>query len=311
MNTELLSYQNNDEIASIMNKKFASKFKSEENSAFYQNDSLSNIIRDISDENTYEYKLNRLVYLFPSIPKEKIERIFINNKDVSLKEGIELLKEMLISQNSKQEINDNNNNNIHLSKRRNKRNYNSLLSQTQMQKQTQFPLINNINNYMAQKNIDNNIKINKIEKENSRKNIFENNNKEKVKEKEDERKKLELKTVDLIAEELLNSKDQEDLKKYLFNQLVLLEEKKEKDRKNGRILKGIDILEKDRFSLEKCLSTNIRLINKKTTEVHRLDCKINELNEEINKVRGRILYQESIGRNIYLSMQKFKKLEIN
>ena len=307
MNAELLSYHNNDEITSIMKQKFASKFKYEANSTLGTNEPLLNIINNAPEEYLFEDKLNKMAFIFPSITKEKIEHILNNNKDISFEEGAEILKEKLISQNRKQEINDNNRN-ILLSKRRNKRNYNSLLIQTQAQRQIKLPLINSMNNNINIINNNNN-KINNIKiEDNSRINIVEKNNKEKV--NEEERKKLELKTVDIITEELLNSKDQEDLKKYLFNQLILLEEKKEKDMKIRDIMKGIDILEKDRFTLQKCLNTIIRPINKRNCENNRLDHKIKELNEEINKVYGRILYQESLG-NIYLSMQKFNILDIN
>ena len=310
MSTTLLSYQNNDEIISIMNKKFASKFKSETDSAFYSNEPEFNKINNTLDENSYEYKFNKMTLLFPSIPKEKIEQILNDNEEITLEEGIEILKQMIITENKKNQINNNkgpnnmnSNINVHLTKKRIKRNYISLLTQTQAKMQTHFPLINNINT------INNNVNAinNKIEV-NSRADIFFDKNKEKV--KEEERKKLELKTVDKVTEEILESKNQDDLKKYLFNQLVLLEEKKEKERNIQEIKNKIYNLEKDRPSLEKCLHTIIRPVNKNNSQINKSDNKIKELKDEIHKVTENIKYYECLG-NLLLNMIKMKKLDLN
>ena len=310
MSTALLSYQNNDEIISIMNKKFASKFKSETDSAFYSNEPEFNKINNTLDENSYEYKFNKMTLLFPSIPKERIEQILNDNEEITLEEGIEILKQMIITENKKNQINNNKgpNNmnsiiNVHLTKKRIKRNYISLLTQTQAKMQTHFPLINNINT------INNNVNAinNKIEV-NSRADIFFDKNKEKV--KEEERKKLELKTVDKATEEILESKNQDDLKKYLFNQLVLLEDKKDKERKIQEIKNEINNLEKDFPSLKKCLLTIIRPVNKNNSKINKLDNKIKELKDEIDKVTERIKYYECVG-NFLLNMQKMQILDLN
>ena len=317
MNNTLLSYQNNDEM--ILNKKFASRFKSEENSAFYSNEPVFNKIINTPDENSYQYKLNKMTFFFPSIPKEKIEQILNDNKRISLQEGIEMVKQMIITENKKNEMNNNkelnninNISNINLSKKRIKRNYISSLIQSK--RQTQSALINNMNtisnmnttNNMYTINNTNNIN-NKIEV-NSRTDIFSDESKEKV--KEEERKKLELKTVDKITEEILESKNQEDLKQYLFNQLVLLDDKKDKERKIQEMMEKIDNLEKDHTSLTKCLHTIIRPVNKNTSKINKLDNKIKELNDDIVKVTQNIKYLEYIG-NIFLNMQKLKILDLN
>ena len=319
MNNTLLSYQNNDEMISIMNKKFASRFKSEENSAFYSDEPVFNKINNTPDENSYEYKLNKMTFFFPSIPKEKIEQILNDNKEISLQEGIEMIKQMIITENKRNETNNNrelnNNNNIsniNLSKKRIKRNYISSLIQSK--RQTQSALINNMNtinnrntiNNMHAINNTNNIN-NKIEV-NSRTDIFSDESKEKV--KEEERKKLELKTVDKVTEEILESKNQEDLKQYLFNQLVLLDDKKDKDKKIQELIERIDNLEKDRTSLAKCLHTIIRPVNKNTCKINKLDNKIKELNDDIVKVSGNIKYLEYMG-NLFLNMIKLKKMDLN
>ena len=316
MNNTLLSYQNNDEMISIMNKKFASRFKSEEDSAFYSNEPVFNEINNKPDENSYEYKLNKMTFFFPSIPKEKIEQILNDNKEISLQEGIEMIKQMIITENKRNETNNNrelnNINNINYSKKRIKRNYISSLIQSK--KQTQSPLINNlntINNMNTINNINtlnNTNNINNKTEANSRTHIFSDESKEKV--KEEERKKFELKTVDKITEEILESKNQEDLKQYLFNQLVLLDDKKDKERKIQEIIEKIDNLEKDRTSLAKCLHTIIRPVNKNTCQINKLDNKIKELNDDIVKVSGNIKYLEYMG-NLFLNMIEFKKMDLN
>ena len=316
MNNTLLSYQNNDEMISIMNKKFASRFKSEEDSAFYSNEPVFNEMNKTPDENSYEYKLNKMTFFFPSIPKEKIEQILNDNKGISLQEGIEMVKQMIIAENKKNETNNNtelnninNISNIHLNKKRIKRNYISSLIQSK--KQTQSPLINNMNNINNMNTINNMNAINNINNKievNSRTDIFSDESKEKV--KEEERKKLELKTVDKITEEILESKNQEDLKQYLFNQLVLLDDKKDKDKKIQEVIEKIDNLEKDRTSLAKCLHTIIRPVNKNTSKINKLDNKIKELNDDIVKVSGNIKYLEYMG-NLFLNMIKLKKMDLN
>jgi hypothetical protein len=293
-----------------MNKKFASKFKSEADSALYSNEPEFYKINNVPDENSYEYKFNKMTLLFPSIPKEKIEQILNDHEEISLEQGIEILKQMIINENKKNEINNNaklnNNNNIiniHLTRKRYKRNYISLLTQTQANMQPHFPLNNNMNT------INNNINaINNGTETNSRTDIFFDKNKEKV--KEEERKKLELKTVDKATEEILESKNQDDLKKYLFNQLVLLEDKKDKERKIQKMMKEINNLEKDYPSLKKCLLTIIRPVNKNNSKINKLDNKIKELKDEIDKVTERIKYYECVG-NFLLNMQKMQILDLN
>ena len=301
MNTTFLSYQDNDEISSIMNKKFASKFKADADSIYYQNKPKFNIIDNTSNEE----KLN---YLFPSFPKEKIEQIFQNNKDTDLDKGIELITKMKISDNKINEININNNNNKYnySNKYKLKRNYYTLLNQTPSRMQKSSSNIINTN-YNTNANI-NNINNNKIEEVNSRNNINEKRNIENT--KGEERNKLELKTVDQIAEELLNSKDQEELKKYLFIQLLFLNEKYKKDKIFQKIKEQINHLDMDYLSLDKCQKTIPRPINKKKFEISELDNKNSELNKEIEKKKESIQFLEYI-LSVYFNISKIKKLDLN
>ena len=298
MNTTFLSYQDNDEISSIMNKKFASKFKADADSIYYQTQPKYNIIDNTSNEE----KLN---YLFPSFPKEKIEQIFQNNKDTDLDKGIELITKMKISDNKINEININNNNNKYnySNKYKLKRNYYTLLNQTPLRVQKASSNIINTNYNINFNNINN-----KIEEVNSRNNINEKRNIENT--KGEERNKLELKTVDQIAEELLNSKDQEELKKYLFIQLLFLNEKYKKDKIFQKIKEQINLLDKDYLSLDKCQKTIPRPINKKKFEISELDNKNSELKEEIKKKKESIQFLEYI-LSVYFNISKIKKLDLN
>ena len=298
MNTTFLSYQDNDEISSIMNKKFASKFKADADSIYYQNKPKFNII----DNTPKEEKLN---YLFPSFPKEKIEQIFKNNKDTDLDKGIELITKMKISDNKINEININNNNNKYnySNKYKLKRNYYTLLNQTPLRVQKASSNIINTNYNINFNNINN-----KIEEVNSRNNINEKRNIENA--KEEERNKLELKTVDQIAEELLNSKDQEELKKYLFIQLLFLNEKYKKDKIFQKIKEQINLLDIDYLSLDKCQKTIPRPINKNKFKISELDNKNSELNKEIEKKKESIQFLEYI-LSVYFNISKIKKLDLN
>ena len=298
MNTTFLSYQDNDEISSIMNKKFASKFKADADSIYYQTQPKYNIIDNTSNEE----KLN---YLFPSFPKEKIEQIFQNNKDTDLDKGIELITEMKISDNKINEININNNNNkySYSNKYKLKRNYYTLLNQTPLRVQKASSNIINTNYNINFNNINN-----KIEEVNSRNNINEKRNIENT--KGEERNKLELKTVDQIAEELLNSKDQEELKKYLFIQLLFLNEKYKKDKIFQKIKEQINLLDIDYLSLDKCQKTIPRPINKNKFKISELDNKNSELNKEIVKKKESIQFLEYI-LSLYFNISKIKKLDLN
>ncbi len=121
---------------------------------------------------------------------------------------------------------------------------------------------------------------------------------------------MELKTVDQIAEELLNSKDQEELKKYLFIQLLFLNEKYKKDKIFQKIKEQINLLDIDYHSLDKCQKTISRPINRNKFKISELDNKNSELKEEIKKKKESIQFLEYIG-SVYFNISKIKKLDLN
>jgi hypothetical protein len=304
MNTTLLAYKNNDEIASIMNKKFACQFKSEADSINFSTKPKFSLSKDDTKEN-YETKINEMNYIFPSLPIQNIEQLFNNNKDLSIEEGIRQLKEMTISENKKKETQNIINNNSMFKKSR-KRNYNSFLSEAKAMTQRE----SNINLNKLNQNNNNLNNICNIG-ENHRINIFENKIIEKQKEKElekakeKERNKLELKTVDKLAEDLLYYKNnKEGLKKYLFNQLALLDAKKKKDRIIQNMKNRNDELDQDYLSLNKCCTTIINPINKKTRELNILNNTIKDLEENIDKVKKNIKFYEYLG-NLFLKNNEY------
>ena len=306
MNTTFLSYQDNDEITSIMNKKFISQFKSENDPFYFPSGPKFNLVKPNENENDSNHKIDKMNYLFPSIPKEKIEPIFNTNKDLPFEKGVEQVKNILSNENK---INENK---INFSfsnfRRTKKRNYIELMSQTQ-----QKPRINltnnksNINNINSFKKINNN-NINFIKNEvNSRINLADNNNT--VKEREKERKKLELKIVDKVAEELVNSRDEEDLRKYLLIQLVLLEAKRQNDEKIKKINDIFQDLDKDKTNFSKCINAMVRCVNKNKGELNRTKSEINELKDKIKKTEESIMLYENMG-NLFLNIQKMKQMNI-
>ena len=306
MNTTFISYQDNDEITSIMNKKFISQFKSENDPFYFPSGPKFNLPRIDSDENDFKNKIDKMSYLFPSIPKEKIETIFNTNKDLSFEKGLEQVKNILSNENK---INENKINfNFSNFRRTKKRNYIELMSQTQPK--PQINIINNnnkINSFKKINNNDNNNNNSIKNEEDSRINLVENKNTEKEMEKE--RKKLELKTVDKLVEELVNSKDNTDLRNYLFIQLTLLEAKRENDEKIKKINNIFQELDEDKASCDKCINALVRSVNKKKGELNRSKNEINILNDKIKKTNESIIYYENIG-NLYSNIQKLKQMNI-
>ena len=104
MNTAFISYQSNDEISDIMNKKFAAKFKG--NSIDFL-DSKFDIAMNKNNKNELDYKINKVSFLFPSINKSNIEHIFNNNRDLSIEDGIEHIKKESLNQTKNNIIKNN------------------------------------------------------------------------------------------------------------------------------------------------------------------------------------------------------------
>jgi hypothetical protein len=150
---------------------------------------------------------------------------------------------------------------------------------------TKNNIINNNNNRINEQNVVNN----------------KNNNEvvvvvdEKEKRRIEERKKKELKTVNEVAKELLESRNENELKEYLFDQLQLLDKKKRIDEKYSEMKEHIDKLNKDQIELRRCNLIVSRGLNKKVVEDARLGNKVKELEKEINVVRNSIRDHESIG----------------
>jgi hypothetical protein len=266
-----------------MNKKFAAKFKADSLNIF---DSKFDIVIDDNNKNEPDYKIDNVSFLFPSINKNNIENIFNSNKDLSIENGIEYIKKESLNQRKKT-----------IFKKKLKRNYNSLLNQIQKKQMIDLSLnknAQNINLINTSKNSDN-----------TRANIFEN----KEKKIEKELTKLELKTVDKLAEEITTINNNRDLRTYLFIQLAMLEGKKEHEEKVRKINNLFKDLDNDYINLQKCLTTIIRPTNKNTSELNKKENKIKELIEKINEVKSNIAIYENMG-DLFLNIQKFKKMNI-
>ena len=302
MATTILISKSNEEITTLMNKKFIPKLKTENDSTYFF--SGKNIVtQKVSEENKY-FALNKMSFLFPSIPIKKIETIFKENKNISIEEGIEKLKELTLSENTKNKSNkiEHNSANNNVNRKNfiytrkfqknfpNKRNYNCLLSQSNQIQGNQ-----NYNDMINNNNIINNefvLNQQKIEKERELQN-------QKEIERLNERKKMELKTVDKVAQELLESKDLNELKEYLFTQLKLLDQKKREDNKNQQIKyefdNAINQLNNDKFELRKCNTVVTQAVNKKIVEAYKLENRVRKLEGEINQIRESINYHERMG----------------
>lgn len=73
MATSILSYDFNDEITTIMNRKFARQLKTDDNSIYLTaNTNNFNILKDDkkNEIENEENKLDKMSFLFPSVPKE-------------------------------------------------------------------------------------------------------------------------------------------------------------------------------------------------------------------------------------------------
>ena len=312
---------------SNMKKKFAPTLKTEDttDNVFLNIDNYTN--NDINDMDDEKNKIKKINYLLPSIPIDKIETILKNN-NLSIEEGIEKLKELTLSENSQKKLNkniqnqysnklnnynlknDNNNNKFNCRKYikniPKKRTYNAISLRQNMIPQIQ----NNNNDIIPQKKGDaskNNI-VNEPKIENN--NIIQRPPPvdEKEKERQAERKKVELKTVDVVAKELLESRNEEELKEYLFNQLQLLDKKKRTDVQNSQIEEHIKKLVNDHVELRKCNIAVSRVLNKKIVENYSLDNKMKTLENEIKKVTQNICYHEYMGDLYNEQLKKFNQI---
>ena len=203
-------------------------------------------------------------------------------KNYSIDEGIEKLRSLTISERIKT-----NNNNEKLSEIQNRIinqkliqncNINSNKINQYKRKRNYISLINNQNNNnnKSTNTINNSIRVN-----------------ENINEEQKDINKLLF--VDDIALELLKSKDEEELKKILFNQLVLLDQKKRKDKNMEQIAKILYNLENDNKDLLKCQKVVSRALNRKIYSKSTMDMKLKELENEIMTTNGRIEYYQIVG----------------
>ena len=142
-----------------------------------------------------------------------------------------------------------------------------------------------INSYKRNENINKNLNINSINNHSNGENV---NNENKI-------EKNKLLDVDILSSELLKTKDQEELKNILFQQLILLDQKIKKEKEIEQIKESINILEKDELDLTKCQKVVTRALCKKIHSKNELDKKDEELKEEILKIINRIVYYQSYG----------------
>lgn len=203
-------------------------------------------------------------------------------KNYSIDEGIEKLRSLTISERIKT-----NNNNEKLSEIQNRIinqkliqncNINSNKINQYKRKRNYISLINNQNNNnnKSTNTINNSIRVN-----------------ENINEEQKDINKLLF--VDEIAPELLKSKDEEELKKILFNQLVLLDQKKRKDKNMEQIAQILYNLENDNKDLLKCQKVVSRALNRKIYSKSTMDMKLKELENEIMTTNGRIEYYQIVG----------------
>ena len=203
-------------------------------------------------------------------------------KNYSIDEGIEKLRSLTISERIKT-----NNNNEKLSEIQNRIinqkliqncNINSNKINQYKRKRNYISLINNQNNNnnKSTNTINNSIRVN-----------------ENINEEQKDINKLLF--VDDIAPELLKSKDEEELKKILFNQLVLLDQKKRKDKNMEQIAQILYNLENDNKDLLKCQKVVSRALNRKIYSKSTMDMKLKELENEIMTTNGRIEYYQIVG----------------
>ena len=215
-------------------------------------------------------------------------------KNYSIDEGIEKLRSLTISDRIKANnnneklselknriiIKNNINRNLNQKIMQNNNNYNSnKINQIYKRKRNYISFINGIN-----KNDNNNII-------NNTSNIIKTN--ENI--NDDKNNLTKLLFVDDFAKELLKSKNEEELKKILFHQLILLDQKKRVDKNIEQIQQSLNILENDNKDLLKCQNGVLRALNKKIYSKSIMDMKLRDKEDEIMKINSRIEYYQMLG----------------
>lgn len=214
-------------------------------------------------------------------------------KNNSIDEGIEKLRSLTISDRIKA-----NNNNEKFSELKNriiiKNNINRNLNQKIMQINNNFNS-NKINQIYKRKrnyiSFINSINKNENHTMNNTNNIIDAN--ENI--IDDKNNLTKLLNVDDFAKELLKTKNEEELKKILFHQLFLLDQKKRNDKNIEQIEQRLNILENDNKDLLKCQNGVLRALNKKIYSKSIMDMKLRDIEDEIMKINGRIEYYQMLG----------------
>ena len=222
------------------------------------------------------------------------------NHNISIDEGIEKLRSLTISEKNK-------NNNIKNEKSTEKKNriiYNNinknininLMTNSNNTNDNQSKDYSNYKNYKRKRNYLSLINgYNKSEIANINSNSNSNKQKDKNIINNDKIEENTLLDVEALSTELLKCKNEEELKKVLFHQLLLLDQKKRNCIKYEELKESTNILEKDKCDLFKCIEGVSRVLNKKVHCKNDLDLKIKELEGEISKLNGSINYYQSLG----------------
>lgn len=213
------------------------------------------------------------------------------NKNISIEDGIEQLKDLTLSENNKKKLNKNEFNQIN-NNNKNKSFIKKFIKN--FPKKRNYLTSINKSNIISNNNNNSNIIVSNSnqQKEKEDENI---NSINELDEREKMRKKMELKTVDEVAQELLQSKDENNLREYLFDQLQLLHQKKIIEYKLSQMKNTINQLNRDKIDLRRCNEVVSRALNKKTVEDVKKNKELEKLNVDIGKVIKNIQYHEYMG----------------
>jgi len=213
------------------------------------------------------------------------------NKNISIEDGIEQLKDLTLSENNKKKLNKNEFNQIN-NNNKNKSFIKKFIKN--FPKKRNYLTSINKSNIISNNNNNSNIIVSNSnqQKEKEDENI---NSINELDEREKMRKKMELKTVDEVAQELLQSKDENNLREYLFDQLQLLHQKKIIEYKLSQMKNTINQLNRDKIDLRRCNEVVSRALNKKTVEDVKKNRELEKLNVDIGKVIKNIQYHEYMG----------------
>ena len=212
------------------------------------------------------------------------------NKNISIEDGIEQLKDLTLSENNKKKLNKNEFNQINNNNKN--KSFIKKFIKNFPKKRNYLTSINKSNIISNSNNSNIAISNSNQQKEKEDENI---NSINELDEREKMRKKIELKTVDEVAQELLQSKDENNLREYLFDQLQLLHQKKIIEYKLSQMKNTINQLNRDKIDLRRCNEVVSRALNKKTVEDVKKNRELEKLNVDIGKVIKNIQYHEYMG----------------